>query len=98
MHDENIGLGNEKALNQFISHHSIVFEPQKLIVWVSTSPWQLGEYVAYDLKKVFALQGMKQNHEIYDSTLNIAPDSFLLTSQFKNFELFQEYEATDTGW
>lgn len=83
-----IGLGNEKALNQLIAHHSIVFEPQKLLVWVSTSPWQLGEYVAYDLKKVFALSGMKENREIYEAALNIPADSFLLTSQFKNFELF----------
>lgn len=88
LHNANIGLGNEKAVNQLISHHSIVFEPQKLLVWVSTSPWQLGEYVAYDLKKVFALKGMKQNQEIYESALNIPADSFLLTSQFKNFELF----------
>lgn len=84
-----IGLGNEKALNQLIAHHSIVFEPQKLLVWVSTSPWQLGEYVAYDLKKVFALSGMKENREIYEAALNIPADSFLLTSQFKNFELFR---------
>jgi isopenicillin-N N-acyltransferase-like protein len=84
-----IGLGNEKALNQLIAHHSIVFEPQKLLVWVSTSPWQLGEYVAYDLNKVFALSGMKENREIYEEALNIPADSFLLTSQFKNFELFR---------
>ena len=84
-----IGLGNEKAINQLIAHHSIVFEPKKLIVWVSTSPWQLGQYVAYDLKKIFALQGMKENKEIADSSLTIAPDSFLLTPAYKNFEVFK---------
>ena len=57
LHNADIGMGNEKAINQLIAHHSIVFEPEKLIVWVCTSPWQLGEYVAYDLKKVFALKG-----------------------------------------
>ena len=50
----NIGMGNEKAINQLIAHHSIIFEPKKLLVWVSTSPWQLGEYMAYDLNKIFA--------------------------------------------
>ena len=84
-----IGMGNEKAINQLIAHHSIVFEPKKLIVWVSTSPWQLGEYVAYDLKKIFSLQGMKENKEIADSSLTIAPDSFLLTPAYKNFEAFR---------
>lgn len=84
-----IGLGNEKAINQLIAHHSIVFEPKKLIVWVSTSPWQLGQYVAYDLNKIFALQGMKENKEIADSSLTIAPDSFLLTPAYENFEVFK---------
>jgi len=81
----NIGIGNEKAINQFIAHHSIVFEPQKLKVWVSTSPWQLGEFVCYDLKKVFALRGMKKDQEIVDSNLTIAPDTFLNTRAYKNF-------------
>ena len=85
----NIGMGNEKAINQLIAHHSIVFEPKKLIVWVSTSPWQLGQYVAYDLNKIFALKGIKENHEISDSNLTIAPDSFLLTPAYKNFEAFK---------
>jgi isopenicillin-N N-acyltransferase-like protein len=85
----NIGMGNEKAINQLIAHHSIVFEPKKLIVWVSTSPWQLGQYVAYDLNKIFALKGMKENREIADSSLTIAADSFLLTTSYKNFEVFR---------
>ncbi len=86
----NIGLGNEKAINQLMAHHSIVFEPKKLLVWVSTSPWQLGQYVCYDLNKIFALQGMKQNIEIADSSLSIAADSFLLTPGYKNFEVFRK--------
>lgn len=85
----NIGMGNEKAINQLIAHHSIVFEPKKLIVWVSTSPWQLGEYVAYDLNKIFALHGLKEDHEITDSSLTIAPDSFLLTPAYKSFVVFR---------
>src|SRR5690606_8955477 len=28
--NSDIGLGNEKAVNQFIAHHAVVFEPQKL--------------------------------------------------------------------
>ena len=82
LNNEDIGLGNEKALNQFIAHHSIVFEPQKLKVWVSTSPWQLGEFVCYDLKKVFALGGMKKDQEIIDSSLTIAPDTFIHSTAF----------------
>lgn len=98
-----IGMGNEKAINQLIAHHSVVFEPKKLIAWVSTAPWQLGQYVAYDLNKVFALKGMKENKEIADSSLTIAADSFLLTPAYKNFQVFrnikqqmQDGEKADT--
>lgn len=90
LHNADIGMGNEKAINQLIAHHSVVFEPQKLLMWVSTSPWQLGEYVAYDLKKVFALKGMKVDREIADSNLTIAADSFLLTPAYKKFETFRK--------
>jgi hypothetical protein len=87
-----IGLGNEKAINQLIAHHSIVFEPGKLMVWVSTSPWQLGSYMAYDLKKVFALQGMQKDQEICDSMLNIPADSFIQTGAFAEFIQFRKYK------
>ncbi len=89
LNNENIGIGNEKAINQFIAHHSIVFEPQKLKVWVSTSPWQLGEFVCYDLKKVFAMRGMKKDQEIIDSSLTILPDTFLKTQTYKNFVTYR---------
>ena len=87
-----IGLGNEKSIDQLIAHHSIVFEPDKLLVWVSTSPWQLGSYMAYDLKKVFALHGMKTDQEICESSLNIAADSFLQTKAFADFLKFRKYK------
>ena len=92
LNNADIGMGNEKAINQLLAHHSIVFEPEKLLVWVSTSPWQLGEYEAYDLKKVFALKGMKQDREISDSSLSIAADSFLLTPAYKKFVAFRKYK------
>jgi isopenicillin-N N-acyltransferase-like protein len=94
LHGADIGLGNEKAINQLIAHHSVVFEPQKLRVWVSTSPWQLGSFVAYDLKTVFDLRGMKKDREICDSSLGIAPDPFLLTNQWREFENFREFKRS----
>ncbi|HXO77615.1 MAG TPA: hypothetical protein VN824_20320, partial [Puia sp.] len=92
LHNADIGTGNEKAINQLIAHHSIVFEPQKLLVWVSTAPWQLGEYVAYDLHKVFALQGMQRDQEISEPALTIAADSFLLTPAYREFETFRKFK------
>lgn len=90
IHNADIGMGNEKAINQLIAHHSIVFEPQKLKVWVSTAPWQLGKYVAYDLTKIFALKGMQENREVIDSNLTIAADTFLNSSAYQHFVQFRQ--------
>jgi isopenicillin-N N-acyltransferase-like protein len=92
LHNADIGMGNEKAINQLIAHHSIVFEPKKLVVWVSTSPWQLGRYMAYDLNKVFSLHGMKEDQEVADSSLSIPEDSFLLSQEYKNFDAFRKFK------
>ncbi len=54
LHGKDIGLGNEKAVNQFIAHHSIIFQPERRRLWVAGPPWQLGEYWAYDMDSVFA--------------------------------------------
>ena len=73
--DSEIGLGNEKAINQFIAHHSVIFEPAKRLMWVSTSPWQLGEYVGYDLNRIFA--GADNTGELSVDSLAIPPDTLL---------------------
>lgn len=88
--DADIGLGNEKAINQLIAHHGIVFQPQKKLVWVSTAPWQLGKFVCYDLNRVF-VEKLKLNEEVIDSTRTIAADSFLLTKMYRNYLKFARY-------
>ncbi|RYY30790.1 MAG: peptidase C45 [Chitinophagaceae bacterium] len=92
LNNADIGMGNEKAINQLIAHHAVVFEPKKLLVWVSTSPWQLGEFVAYDLNKVFNLSGKTDNTEIIEEQLTIPSDTFLTTNAFRNFERFRNYK------
>jgi isopenicillin-N N-acyltransferase-like protein len=88
--DANIGFGNEKAVNQLIAHHGIIFQPEKLKVWVSTAPWQLGKFVCYDLNKVFG-EKLTENHEIYEANETIPADSFLLTKQYRNMVKFNKY-------
>lgn len=88
--NETIGLGNEKSINQLVAHHSIIFQPEKGLVWISTQSWQLGKYVCYDLNKVFA--GMPSgNLEIYESDLTIPADSFLFTTPYKDYLKFSKY-------
>jgi isopenicillin-N N-acyltransferase like protein len=90
MQGKRIGLGNEKAINQLIAHHSIIFQPEKRLVWISTSPWQLGNYVAYDLNKIFGSR-KTDNGEIYESQLTIAADTTLPLGQLNDYLKYAPY-------
>lgn len=90
VNDKDIGYGNEKAVNQLIAHHAVVFQPEKKLVWVSTYPWQLGKFVCYDLNKVFNL-AMTSNVEIYEEELEVPPDPFVTTPDFKAFVKISKY-------
>jgi hypothetical protein len=88
---KDIGLGNEKAINQLISHHAIIFQPERLKVWISTSPYQLGKFICYDLNKIFSSSPKTDNVEISDSTFTISEDPFLYSLEFKNYQKFVQF-------
>lgn len=91
LNDKNIGMGNEKSLNQLIAHHAVVFKPEKLQVWISTNPFQLGQFVCYDLNKVFAeAPGLKEKKELYVKELNIPADPFVNSTDFKKFDAYKK--------
>jgi len=81
--DKHIGLGNEKSINQLICHHSVIFEPEKQLMWVSTAPWQIGKYEAYDLNKIFKHPDFSQ--EIHTDSLTIKEDDFLHSIDYQKF-------------
>ena len=82
--NEDIGMGNEMAINQLIAHHSVVFKPKQLQMWISVGPYQLGKYIAYDLNKIFS-DSLDYKKEIFTETLSIPADSFLYSKAYKNF-------------
>lgn len=84
--DEKIGYGNEKALNQLLAHHAVIFSPQKKLAWVSSNPYQLGEFVCYDLNEIFS--GKNVGHSLQAKTeFNIARDPFADSKDFQNYEM-----------
>jgi len=90
LNDADIGMGNEKAMNQLIAHHSVIFSPSKRLVWVSTGPWQLGAYKCFDLRKIFhnfATPG--KGAKIDDSVKDIPPDAFLVSAGYRAFIEFR---------
>ncbi|PJJ64834.1 acyl-CoA:6-aminopenicillanic acid acyl transferase [Chryseobacterium geocarposphaerae] len=85
---EKIGYGNEKAINQLLAHHAVIFSPQKKLVWVSSNPYQLGEFVCYDLNEIFSDKRLKSG-EFANSNLNIAKDPFVDSKEFENYEEYK---------
>lgn len=90
LNEDAIGYGNEKALNQLLAHHGIVFKPKDRRVWVSSNPYQLGEFVAYDLNEVFNNPEFKAT--LSKVELNIEEDPFLFTETYKNYEAYRILE------
>ena len=91
---KSIGFGNEKALNQLLAHHGIVFKPKDKLVWISANPYQLGEFVCYDLNKVFGskIENNSTTSEMKtmaESNLNIEKDTFLETKAYSDYEKYR---------
>ncbi len=83
--NETLGMGNDFALNQLIAHHSIIFKPEENLFWISSYPYQLGAYLAYDLDDVFN-EDETFNKPINQTELEIPTDSFLYSEDFNKYQ------------
>lgn len=87
--NEDIGLGNEGAINQLIAHHSIIFKPQSHQFWISSSPYQLGEYVCYQLDSIFS--SAQNNHQESAIASGLIPrDSVFLIEKYPQYLHFKK--------
>lgn len=84
-----LGYGNEKAINQLLAHHSVVFKPEQRLAWVSSNPYQLGEYAAYNLNEVFGTEHTDVPHSMAIDSLAIPKDDFVATQAYKNYEVYR---------
>jgi isopenicillin-N N-acyltransferase-like protein len=91
INDKNIGMTNEKSLNQLLAHHAVIFKPQDKLMWVSANPFQCGQFVCYNLDSVFAgAKTLNTDKAINASKYTITEDPFLKTQAYKNFLLFKQ--------
>jgi isopenicillin-N N-acyltransferase like protein len=89
--DQPLGDGNEIAVNQLIAHHSVIFKPSELKMWVCSGPYSIGEYLCYDLNKVFNNDdALNPDKEIHIASETIARDPFLENGGYKNYIRFKE--------
>ena len=91
MNDQDIGLSNEGAVNQLIAHHSIIFKPDEKLFWMSTKPFQLGAYAAYQLDAIFnSNKSIKIHHDL--SAYTIPADTSFLKNDYPLFKKFKIME------
>lgn len=81
--NDTLGMGNPRAINQLIAHHSVIIQPNELIFYISTNDYQLGEYVGYNLNEVF-------NKKVITTPLIIKEDQFLYSKEYQSFIEFKE--------
>ncbi len=91
MGNKSIGIGNEKAMAQFISHHSIIFQPLKHDFWVSTTNYQFGAFLNYNLDTVFSKIELSDKGEIiYDSVRTINADTLTINNELASINKFRK--------
>lgn len=95
---EDVGYCNDLSINQMLAMHSVIFKPAEKKIWVSTSPWQFGKFVCFDLDEVFGEEGVLAGDAGFsDDEMSIPADKFLETEAFRNvlkFKTMQQMLAT----
>lgn len=92
---EDVGYCNDLSINQMLAMHSVIFKPAEKKIWVSTSPWQFGKFVCFDLDEVFGDEGvLAGDAEFSDDELSIPADNFLETEAFRNVLKFKAMQQT----
>lgn len=91
---DTLGLGNPLAINQLIAHHGVVFSPEKRLVWVSSNPYQLGAFAAYDLNEIFGNNQHPPGESMAVDSLTIPESPFIYTDEFQNFQDYRKWLHT----
>lgn len=96
LENKEIGLTNEMSVNQFIAHHAVIFKPESLIMWVSSSDWQLGKMVAYDLGRLFSAKDTQEKSPLsaLSEELVIEADSSVIVTIVPLVTAFRERATT----
>jgi len=88
---DTLGMGNPMAINQLIAHHGIVFQPEKRLVWVSSGPFQLGAFAAYDLNTIFGDVAPNPGQTLSVDSLLIPEDEFLHSAEWQQFQTYRSW-------
>ena len=97
LHNVNIGWSNELAINQMIAHHSVIFCPTEKRVWISTQPYQMGNWVCYNLDSVFNTGKVEvETTGPYCKTNEMEGDSIFIKEEYQKFLIFRQIKSLIT--
>jgi hypothetical protein len=88
---DTLGMGNPRAVNQLIAHHSVVIAPESRRFYISTSDFQLGKFIGYDLSEIF------NTKKIYACD-TIAESDFVYSKSYANFKEFSKRKKEITSY
>jgi hypothetical protein len=80
--NDTLGMGNPRAINQLIAHHSVVIQPERYMFYISTSDYQLGRFIGYDLSEIFTRKKV-----VHTSMIN--EDPFIHSTAYASFKKFK---------
>ena len=80
--NDTLGMGNPRAINQLLAHHSVVIQPEDLRFYISTQDHQLGRFIGYDLGHIFA-------NSTVDISSEITADPFVYSEAYASFKSYK---------
>ncbi len=89
--NDTLGMGNPRALNQLQAHHSVVMQPESRLYFISSSDYQLGTFLGYDLTKTFQTKQI----QLVDS---IPQDAFVTSDAYRKFKAFKTVKQQITAY
>ncbi len=91
LNKDTLGMGNPRAINQLQAHHSVIILPETQRFYISTTDFQLGKFIGYDLKKSFE----KKLASICDT---LPSSDFLTSNNYQKYKLFRKMKKAITDY
>ena len=88
---DTLGMGNPRAVNQLIAHHSVVIAPESRKFYISTTDFQLGKFIGYDLTEIFKTKRIVLSDTIRES-------EFIYSSNYTKFNEFSRMKKEITSY
>lgn len=89
LNDQDIGLSNPELINQLIAHHAVIFKNYDRQVWVSSYPYQINSFQAYDLDDFDLWRSPELVLPIAIDSLLIEADPFYGSTDYERFQKFK---------